>query len=128
MATVLGIDHVSLLVSDAERSKQFYQKILSLPVLERPDLGFPGYWLGLGSNQTLHIMELPNPEGVKEEQRNIPVHGGRDRHFALTVDSVKAFVIRLNAEGLTFTESRSGRPAIFFRDPDGNALELFEKS
>jgi glyoxylase I family protein len=31
---------------------------------------------------------------------------------------------RLDAAGLTYSLSQSGRRALFVRDPDGNALEL----
>jgi glyoxylase I family protein len=33
---------------------------------------------------------------------------------------------RLDVAGIPYTLSRSGRRAIFCRDPDGNALELIE--
>jgi hypothetical protein len=33
---------------------------------------------------------------------------------------------KLEAAGVAFTRSKSGRPAIFFRDPDGNTLECVE--
>ena len=32
----------------------------------------------------------------------------------------------LRANGVAVTASKSGRPAIFFRDPDGNTLECVE--
>lgn len=126
MGKVLGVDHVSILVEDAERSLQFYQSVLALPLLKRPELGFPGYWLGLGAGQSLHIMELPNPRALSPTQ--LPAHGGRDTHFALRVDSIQGFLERLDAKGLEYTASRSGRPAVFVRDPDGNAFELFERA
>ncbi len=119
---VIGLDHVSIIVSDADRALAFYQGILGLEPVLRPDLGFPGYWLDLGGGQTVHLMELPNPcEGVAR-----PKHGGRDFHFALRVDDVTAWAHRLEQAGVLFTRSQSGRLALFLRDPDGNAVELFE--
>ena len=56
MAKVLGFDHVSVIVKDAEKSLAFYQELLGLELLERPNLGFPGYWLDLKAGQSLHIM------------------------------------------------------------------------
>ena len=120
---VLGLDHVSIIVADAERARQFYQNVLGLSLMPRPDLGFPGYWLDLGGGRSVHLMEIPDPcEAVTER----PAHGGRDYHFALQVDDVEAFARHLDALGIPFTRSRSGRPALFLRDPDGNALELVE--
>ena len=122
MAKVLGFDHVSLLVKDAEASLHFYQDLLGLSQLVRPPLGFPGYWLDLMNGQSLHLMQLDNP--YAEVLR--PEHGGRDLHFALRVASVEEFKTLLQQKGIGFTESRSGRKAIFVRDLDQNAFELFE--
>lgn len=33
------------------------------------------------------------------------------------VDSIKPLVSRLDAAGVNYTMSKSGRPAVFFRDP-----------
>ncbi|MFO7808440.1 VOC family protein [Guyparkeria sp.] len=117
---VYGVDHVSLLVSDARQAREFYAEVLGLAELPRPELGFPGAWLSLGGGQALHLLELPNPDGVDGR----PEHGGRDRHVALRVETTAPFAERLEANGLAFTRSRSGRDALFFRDPDGNAVEL----
>ncbi|KDN95220.1 glyoxalase [Hydrogenovibrio marinus] len=121
---MLGLDHVSILVKDAEASLEFYQSLLDLKVLERPNLGFPGYWLDLSQGQSLHLMQLENPSlGVER-----PEHGGRDFHFALRVDDIEVFQKRLEEKGVSYTASRSGRKALFVRDADDNAFELFEVS
>lgn len=119
---ITGFDHMSIIVSDAEKAFDFFHNVLGLEAVERPDLGFPGYWLDLGQGQTLHLMELPNPcQGVAR-----PAHGGRDFHFALRVDDLTQWVAWLEEKGIPFTRSQSGRMALFLRDPDGNAIELFE--
>ena len=122
MAKVLGLDHVSIIVKDADAAVTFYQALLGLEKLERPALGFPGYWLDLYNGQSLHIMQLPNPNA--DTQR--PEHGGRDYHFALRVDSIEMFALKLEQLHMPFTRSRSGRKALFAKDPDNNAFELFE--
>jgi glyoxylase I family protein len=33
---------------------------------------------------------------------------------------------RLESAGVPYTRSKSGRPAVFFRDPDANTLEVVE--
>jgi len=124
MAKVLGFDHVSILVEDADSALQFYQTLLELPLLDRPKLGFPGYWLDLLNGQSLHLMKLPNPYQAAKR----PEHGGWDVHFALRVDSVSEYTSILEQLGVPFTQSRSGRRAVFIRDPDNNAFELFEVS
>ncbi|WP_133512550.1 VOC family protein [Candidatus Thiosymbion oneisti] len=122
MPEEVRIHHVSLIVADTERSLVFYRGLLGLiPDKQRPDLGYPGAWLWVGDQQ-IHLLELPNPDPLQGR----PQHGGRDRHLALAVKDVASLALRLEQAGITFTRSRSGRPAIFCRDPDGNALELME--
>ena len=116
------ISHVSFLVSDTESALIFYRDVLGLSVdSSRPDLGFPGAWLSVGKQQ-VHLLELPNPDRVEGR----PEHGGRDRHAAFSVSDIGSLIGSLEKNGVTFTRSRSGRNAIFCRDPDGNALEFIE--
>jgi len=122
VAKVIGLDHVSIIVKDAEASLAFYQSLLEVTLLERPEIKFPGYWVNLYAGQSLHIMQLENPN--KDTVR--PEHGGRDYHFALRVDNIEEFVQRLNVMALPYTRSLSGRKALFVRDLDDNAFELFE--
>lgn len=115
----MRIHHVSLLVADTARALAFYCDILGLAEVPRPDLGFPGAWLDVGGQQ-IHLLELPNPDPVQGR----PQHGGRDRHVALSCPDLDGLIVRLEAAGITYTRSRSGRVALFCRDPDGNAVEL----
>ncbi len=117
---IRAIHHVSFLVSDLGRALVFYRDVLRLPVLdERPDLGYPGAWIGIGEQQ-LHLMVLPDPCAGRPR----PEHGGRDRHVALQVTGLEELAQQLEQHAIPFTRSRSGRAALFCRDPDGNALEF----
>ena len=113
--------HVSVLVSDTQRALDFYCGFLGMELNPVRALSFPGAWLMLG-DQELHIMELPNPDPIVGR----PEHGGRDRHVAFSIDNVAALEQQLQQQGITYTRSSSGRNAVFFRDPDGNALEFIE--
>ncbi len=120
---VLSIHHVSLVVADTAKSLEFYTQVLGLQVCnDRPDLGFNGAWLSIGDQQ-IHLLEVPNPDPVEGR----PVHGGRDRHLALSVDRLADYEQALQQRGLHYTLSRSGRAALFCRDPDGNGVELVQK-
>jgi glyoxylase I family protein len=114
------LHHVSLIVADTDRALGFYRDLLGLEVAaERPDLGYPGAWLQLDQAQ-IHLLELPNPDPLD----NRPAHGGRDRHVALDVDDFEDLRQRLEANQIAYTLSRSGRRALFCRDPDQNAVEI----
>ena len=120
--TVLSLHHVSLVVANTTKSVAFYTQILDLEVCAgRPELPFAGAWLKVGDQQ-IHLLEVPNPDPVKGR----PEHGGRDRHLAMAVDDLAEVELRLGSQAITFTRSKSGRAALFFRDPDGNGIELIE--
>ena len=116
--------HASLIVANTQVSLDFYSGILGLAFdSNRPDLGYPGAWLSVGQMQ-LHLLELPNPDPLQGR----PAHGGRDRHLAFAVDDFEQLVARLTQANVAFTLSRSGRKALFCRDPDGNALEFIAQT
>jgi len=105
------------------RARSFYEDVLGLVVcVNRPELGFEGVWYDLGAQQ-IHLLALPNPDPVTGR----PEHGGRDRHVALGVSDIEGARQILERFGIRSTMSRSGRRALFCRDPDGNAVELAEE-
>lgn len=122
MGLIKDIHHVSLLVEDTGRALAFYRDVLGLAADDsRPELGYPGAWLQVGSRQ-IHLLQLPDP--CEAGDGSGP--GGRDRHLALTVSDLDSAARLLEAAGVPFTRSRSGRRALFCRDPDQNAIELLE--
>lgn len=120
----LGIDHHSVISSNIEKSKFFFLEVMGLEIAPgRPPLPFDGAWFKMGnSGQTLHCLCLPNPDPVT----NRPEHGGVDRHVAVKIANLAPLIARLEYYGVTYSKSKSGRQAIFFRDPDGNAIEVIE--
>ncbi|PIA42959.1 hypothetical protein AQUCO_02000423v1, partial [Aquilegia coerulea] len=119
---IVSIHHVGLLCENLERSLEFYQNLLGLKINEaRPTdkLPYRGAWLWVGS-EMIHLMELPNPDPLTGR----PEHGGRDRHACIAIKDVSKLKTVLDKAGISYTLSKSGRPAIFTRDPDANALEF----
>ena len=116
-----AILHTTFLSADLARSRVFYGDIFGL--LEDPlrsVMSFDGIWHVVTSTQQIHPMVLPNPEvGLQRA-----VHGGRDRHVAYGVSDIAELRSRLIAAKIKFTESSTGRVALFCRDPDDNALEF----
>jgi catechol 2,3-dioxygenase-like lactoylglutathione lyase family enzyme len=124
-AMITAILHVTFLTADLEKSRAFYQDLLGLqPDKKRPQMSFDGVWYDVAPSQQIHIMLLPNPEtGLPR-----PAHGGRDRHVALGVSDLDELIKKLDAAGVSYTLSQSGRRALFCRDPDDNALEFIANS
>jgi catechol 2,3-dioxygenase-like lactoylglutathione lyase family enzyme len=112
--------HTGLIISKLERSRAFYEGLLGFkPNLNRPNFGFEGVWYDIGANQ-VHLMVVPNPYTEVVH----PEHGGRDNHIAFSVDDVEQVRAELEKAGIPYSMSKSGRAALFCRDPDGNALEF----
>lgn len=114
--------HASLIVSNLARAREFYEGILNLsPNPDRPPKTFDGIWYDVGTQQIHLIVAKPEftpagPDG----------YGGTDRHLALVVDDLVRIRMKLEQAGVSYAPSRSGRPVLFCRDPDGNTFELIE--
>lgn len=112
---VADIHHVSLNVSDTERSLSFYRDVLGMAMLPRPDFGFGGAWLDAGNGRQVHLIEAEVPAN----------HG---QHVAFRVTDVDAVVSSLRAAGCEVPDPKAvaatGLRQTFTRDPDGNLLEF----
>src|SRR6266481_8991930 len=76
---VKSINHVAVIVTDVERSRNFYQNVLGMKKIPRPQTRVPGEWLGIGDNQ-LHLVGKPAPEGKIDPRRP---------HMALDVEDIE---------------------------------------
>lgn len=120
---ITALLHAGFLVSDLSAARVFYETVLGLkPMPDRPVLPYPGLWYALNDQQQLHLMQLSNPDADSLR----PEHGGRDRHIALAITRLDTLISRLESFGIRYTLSKSGRPALFCRDPDDNTLEFVE--
>ena len=120
---ILSLNHASFIVTDLYISLVFYGDILGLQQVDRPDLGFPGAWFQVGTQQ-IHLLQLDNPDPITGR----PAHGGRDRHVALNALSLTPIQDALKKAGMVYTMSISGRRALFCRDLDGNTVEIIEQA
>lgn len=105
------LHHASIRIGDLERSRRFYEDLLGFRRAERPDMGFPGEWYGLGEGQ-LHLIQIPkHGEGIDPS----------DPHFAVEVEDLEATKQALDEAGVPWVELPG---AIWVRDPDGYVVEL----
>lgn len=121
------IHHVAIIVSDYEKSRQFYVEQLEFPVIRenyRKDRDDYKLDLKVG-NTELEIF------GVKNPPRRVtnPEACGL-RHLAFWVEDIEEAVKWLNEKGIETEPIRydefTGKRMTFFRDPDGLPLELHE--
>ena len=119
---MLGLRHVALRVGDIDKSLDFYSRILKLKVEWQPDPG--NVYLTSGTdNLALHQVEGNAVAAV-------PGATGLD-HFGFLVatpQEVDQWADRLQEQGVELVQQpkthRDGARSIYFRDPDGNLIQL----
>jgi glyoxylase I family protein len=117
--SIKGFHHAGVLVTDLNRACRFYEEVMGLTRLPRPNFDFTGCWYDLGNGHQLHLLCVDQMPGHHEPARN-------DRHLALDVADIEATERTLRELGIEVASGsgRAGRPQLFIRDPDGNAIEL----
>ena len=116
MIQITQIDHVSVLITDVERSRRFYRDLLGLKEIAKPrTFSFIALWFELG-NQQLHLLKKPEPDTRSP------------RHFALRVTDVKTARIYMKESGVPVEETTliPGCDRFFIHDPDGNRIEVIQ--
>jgi glyoxylase I family protein len=112
--------HIALRTPDFGRAKAFYTEVLGLPVAAEM-LGRDCVFIDIGGT----TIELT---GAKDQA---PGATGAFAHIAFEVDDIDATFTELKAKGVEFfIEPRDAgvMRIAFFRDPDGNPLELFKSA
>lgn len=110
--------HTSILVSNLETAKTFYEEILELPKAER-SVNFPGEWYQIGDYQIhLIVQEKVTPQIYNQQK------WGRNAHLALQTHDLETLKTRFTDHNIPFQLSSSGRAALFVQDPDGNIIEI----
>ncbi|QAX83838.1 fosfomycin resistance glutathione transferase [Pseudomonas sp. DTU12.3] len=109
-----GLNHLTLAVSDLDRSLRFYREMLQLRVEATWDAGaylsLPGLWLCLSL----------------DPHRNI-AHSADYTHYAFSLGSADfaVFVQSLKAANVKeWRDNRSEGASFYFLDPDGHKLEV----
>jgi len=113
---VVQIDHVSVVITDVQRSRAFYRDLLGLKEIAKPrTFDFVVVWFDLG-NQHLHLL-------LKDKADTIS-----PRHFALRVPDAAAARVYCRAHGLAVLETTPipGADRFFIADPDGNRIEIIQ--
>ncbi|MFO0841029.1 MAG: VOC family protein [Gemmataceae bacterium] len=114
--TFTQLDHVSVIITDVERSRAFYTGVLGLKEIARPrTFDFVVVWFELG-NQQLHLLLKERPDTISP------------RHFALRVADVGQARAYCKAQGLSVEETTPipGADRFFIHDPDGNRIEVIQ--
>lgn len=129
-----AVHHIALLVSDYQKSKEFYVDKLGFRIVRenfREDRG--DYKLDLILNGVELEIFAPSQKDheykIHPERPNFPEAYGL-RHLAFTVTDIEKTAAELRKKGIETEPVRvdefSGGKFTFFKDPDGLPLELHE--
>ena len=117
---VNGVHHVSFAVRDLAKSRRFYEDVLELEPIPRPEMGIAGVWYGAGDSQVHLIATPPGADVGTAPGRITPLAN----HSAFAIDDYAKTLERLKARGAEVLETDARRGQMWVRDPDGNVLEL----
>ena len=146
MINIQRFRHVAIIVEDLDRMVEFYTRVLGLELKRQFEIESEEFREGIGiedakargahlmvpdSNIEIELFQFIHSQGVKEKASIANMIGYR--HIAFIVDDLdKSFEI-LKGNGVEFfsdpitvnePESVRGFRFVYFRDPEGNIIEL----
>jgi catechol 2,3-dioxygenase-like lactoylglutathione lyase family enzyme len=130
---ITELNHFLLVAKDLERTKNFYRNVLGLELAERPDFGFPGYWLKAGDNICVHLAsqepnEIRDQFLLKKHPKGTSGSGSVD-HIAFLAKNANEVRSRIQKNKVemhfrSFPEAKPPLFQIFLKDPDDVTVEL----
>jgi catechol 2,3-dioxygenase-like lactoylglutathione lyase family enzyme len=130
---ITELNHFLLVAKNLERTKNFYQQVLGLELAERPDFGFPGYWLKTGDNICVHLAsqdpnQIRDQFLLKKHPKGTSGSGSVD-HIAFLAKNASEVRERIqkNKVEMHFRSFPDAKPPlfqIFLKDPDDVTIEL----
>ncbi len=146
------IDHVNIVVADLEPMVEFYRDVLGFAVTKRVTISGPWVDATVGLHNAIgDVVYLELPDGPRVELLRYVQPAGANppgldqsntrglRHLAFRVADINAVVAKLQSFGVRPLSSVQTVPdaqvtyaggvrkrLLYFRDPEGNLLELCE--
>ncbi len=126
-----GLNHYLIVSRDLDRSRRFYEDVLGMALADRPDFGFPGYWLKLGEDICVHLAsqapnEIRDQFLLKKHPRGTTGSGSVD-HIAFLARDPRDVRDRIRRNQVemhyrSFPDAKLFQ--IFLKDPDDVTIEL----
>jgi catechol 2,3-dioxygenase-like lactoylglutathione lyase family enzyme len=128
MTRLHGVLETSLYISDLDRAVKFYREVLGLRLIEDKYFeGGRGAALQVGTGPSVLLLFRAD---VTRQGGMLLAHGTTGAgHVAFRIEpeEIPAWRERLRAHGIPIEQEFAfgdNPPSIYFRDPDGNVLEL----
>jgi glyoxylase I family protein len=127
---IAAIHHIAILTDNYELSKQFYTEILGFEIIRetyRKERQSYKLDLAIAGKYQVELFSFPD----YRERGSYPEAKGL-RHLAFAVADVEAAARELRSRGVptegTRIDELTGKKFVFFTDPNGQPLELYEES
>jgi len=131
---ITELNHFLLVAKNLERTKDFYCRVLGMEVAkERPDFGFPGYWLKTNGHICVHLASQdPNKIRdtflLKKHPKGTTGSGAVD-HIAFLAQDAEQVRERIQKNKVemhyrAFPDAKPPLFQIFLKDPDDVTIEL----
>ena len=124
MTRIKQLGHIVLFVQDLEASAEWYCDVLAMERVTAHE-GIPAVFLSFGRrDHDIALFQVPDGRALGHHDAE---------HFALEIDGgledLKAFRARLEEKGvrITGTVDHGISYGIYFLDPDGHQLEVFQQ-
>ena len=123
------INHVAVIASDYQKSKNFYVELLGLKVINETYRAHRDSYkldLQVDEHSQIELFSFPNPPAriTNPEATGL-------RHLAFEVDNVSDVYNFLKAKNIEVEEIRideiTNKKFTFFRDPDDLPIEVYER-
>lgn len=124
------IHHIAIICCDYEKSKRFYCHTLGFELITEHFRAERNSWkadLALNGQYIIELFSFPSPPPRASQPEACGL-----RHLAFSVSHLDSAVEQLKRLGVECeeirTDSYTGKRFVFFYDPDGLPLELYEES
>lgn len=143
---IRAVNHVSLTVTDLDRSVRFYEDTFGFrtvmrqvgdpdylsPITGYPNVGILQAQLEMVGGVRLELFQYTNPVGQPHDPET---YHPLSTHICFEVDQLAAFHDRLKAAGVYVRSepvvvsagANKGGLCFYMRDPDGYTLEIFQR-
>jgi catechol 2,3-dioxygenase-like lactoylglutathione lyase family enzyme len=128
-----ALDHPAIACRDVPKQAEWYCRIFGMRVIANNGENPPAMVIGYGDSLLGGAMiELMPVKDAGPEPASIARFAPGIRHIALRVKNFDEAYAKLNELGVTFTtepgNALGGGKTVLFRDPEGNELQIVERS
>jgi len=120
---IKGIDYTVILVRDMGAMRDFYERILGFPLARELAPNWIEYRVGA------NVLTLARPSRLSGDAQAPPGSASLQLAFKVAVADVDRCAAELVRHGIALveppTDQAFGHRTLFFRDPDGNLLEIY---